>query len=83
MAIYIVVSQADYDHSYSEHFIHCIADGLDEAANAFDNIDRTGKYTIAILECETVGWNVAKPFEPFGSANNTAPIRAIHEWRAD
>jgi hypothetical protein len=82
MTIYIVVSQAQYDHSYCEHFIHCVTECVEDASRAFYEVDRTGLYKIAVLKSETSGWNTnRRPFEMFGLNESVEhPIGPILEW---
>lgn len=79
--IYLVVSQEDYDHSYSEHTIHCITLDEDQAYDVFKSVSTIGKAGKLLLKTDSNDkWQ--EPFTLFDRFDKHPFIKIIDEWRA-
>ncbi len=79
--IYFVVSQEEYDHSYSEHTIHCITLDEDRAHDVFKSVSTIGKAGKLLLKTDlTNEWQ--EPFTLFDRFDEHPSIKIIDEWRA-
>lgn len=79
--VYLVVSQEDFDHSYSEHTIHCITTDEDRAHDVFKGLSTFGKAGKLLLKADTNNeWQ--DPFTLFDWFDEHPCIKVIDKWRA-
>ena len=79
--IYLVVSQEEFDHSYSEHTIHCITSDEEKAHDAFKSVSTIGIAGKLLLKTDSNNeWQ--EPFTLFDRFAEHPNIKIIDEWRA-
>lgn len=78
--IFLVLSQDDYDHSYSEHKIHCVSVDEDQACRVYDMVDRSKCAGLTLLQVDS-SVSLSTPYELFGHASTKHPdVKVIREW---
>jgi len=79
--IYIVISQEEYDHSYSEHTIHCITSNEHRAYDFFKSLSTSGLDGKLLLKADSNDeW--LQPFTLFNGIHNHPYIKVIDKWSA-
>lgn len=77
--VYIVISQEEYDHSYSEHTIHCITSDEERAYDVFKGVSTIGIARKHLLKTNSNdAWE--QPFTLFDSFYEHPSIKVIEEW---
>jgi hypothetical protein len=78
--LYLVISQEDYDHSYSEHSIHCITTDEDKAYEVFRGVSTFDKAGKLLLKTDSnAEWQ--QPFALFDGLHLHPCITVLDQWR--
>lgn len=76
MDMYIVVSEVE-DIKFTQHYIHYISSSLDNAINAYENIDRKEKDGILLIKLQN---DKVFDYELFGISNYDEDIEIIRAF---